>query len=132
MLTFKNVLKSLRYMFEIYIFLFIARERCRRPAPRFHVFLAYDIHTTRTAIANEQVSFILKRVTSNRMPASSIVTEKKSTKHRKLSLIYGRLKLYFDKKSYRQVSKIILVYIYVVFRAIFFLLFKIRRIYFCV
>ena len=56
------------------------------------------------------------------MRASRIVTSKTSAKYRKISLICGRFKLYFDKKSCHQVSKIILVYIYVVFKAVFCLL----------
>ena len=88
--------------------------------------------TTKLAIANEQLSFIMKNVSSNRMRASRIVTAKNidKTRDRKFSYIYQHLKLYFDKKSYRQVSKIILLYVHVVFMASFFLLFKILRIYF--
>ena len=54
---------------------------------------------------------------NDKMIGSRIVTDKKSSKYRKISFIYGLVKLYFDKKSCRQVSKIILVYICVVFKA---------------
>ncbi len=74
------------------------------------------------ARANEQPSFMFKNLSSSRMRASRIVTSKTSAKYRKISFICGLFKLYFDKKSCQQVSKIILVYIYVVFKAVFCLL----------
>ena len=55
------------------------------------------------------------------MRASRIVTYEKSAKYCKVSFNYGVFKPYFDKKSCKQVSKIILVYICVVFKAGFFL-----------
>ena len=81
-----------------------------------------SLHTTEIARANEQPSFAFKNLSSSRMRASRIVTSKTSAKYRKISFICGLFKLYFDKKSCQQVSKIILVYIYVVFKAVFCLL----------
>ena len=49
------------------------------------------------------------------LKASSVVTEKKSAKYRKILFIYGLFKLYFEKKSCRQVSIIIFFYIFVRF-----------------
>ncbi len=74
------------------------------------------------ARANEQPSFTFKNLSSSRMRASRIVTSKTSAKYRKISFICGLFKLYIDQKSCQQVSKIILVYIYVVFKAVFCLL----------
>ena len=51
-----------------------------------------------------------------------MVTYKTSAKYCKVSFIHRVFKPYFDKQSCKQVSKIILVYIYVVFKACFFLL----------
>ena len=76
---------------------------------------------TKIKRANEKRSFIFKSLTSNRMRASRLVTYEKSAKYCKVSFIYGVLKSYFDNKSCKQVSKIILVYICVVFKAGFFL-----------
>ena len=61
-------------------------------------------------------------MTSKRIRASRIATYEKSTKYCKVSFIYEVFKPYFDKKSCKQVSKIILVYVCVVFKAGFFLL----------
>ena len=72
--------------------------------------------------ANEKRSFVLKNLTSNRIRASRIATYEKSAKYCKVSFIYAVLKPYFDKKSCKQVSKTILVYVCVVFKAGFFLL----------
>ena len=72
--------------------------------------------------ANEKRSFVLKNSTSKRIRASRIATYEKSTKYCKVSFIYEVFKPYFFKKSCKQVSKIILVYVCVVFKAGFFLL----------
>ena len=72
--------------------------------------------------ANEKRSFVLKNSTSKRIRASRIATYEKSTKYCKVSFIYEVFKPYFFKKSCKQVSKIILVYVCVVFKAAFFLL----------
>ena len=81
-----------------------------------------SLHTTEIARTNEQPRFIFKNLSSSRMRASRIATSKTSAKYRKISFICGLFKLYFDKKRCQQVSKIILVYIYVVFKAVFCLL----------
>ena len=81
--------------------------------------------------ANEKRSFVLKNLTSKRIRASRIATYEKSTKYCKVSFIYEVFKPYFDKKSCKQVSKIILVYVCVVFKAAWFLsTFNKRRVYF--
>ena len=72
----------------------------------------------RSMAANEKRSFVLKNLTSNRIRASRIATYEKSAKYCKVSFIYGVFKPYFDKKSCKQVSKIILVYVCVVFKAV--------------
>ena len=92
----------------------------------------HNFSHTRT---NEKRSFVLKNLTSNRIRASHIATYEKSAKYCKVSFIYGVFKPYFDKKScMKQVSKIILVYVCVVFKPGFFLLLTnygfISRVYF--
>ena len=72
--------------------------------------------------ANGKRSFVLNNLTSNKIRASRIATYEKSTKYCKVSFIYEVFKPYFFKKSCKQVSKIILVYVCVVFEAGFFLL----------
>ena len=85
------------------------------------------------ARANEQPSFTFKNLSSSRMRASRIATRKTSAKYWKISFICGLFKLYFDKKCCQQVSKIIFVYIYVVFKAVFcLLLINYRFIFVCV
>ena len=78
--------------------------------------------TTKIMTANEKRSFVLKNLTSNRIKASRIATYEKPAKYCKVSFIYGVFKPYFVKKSCKQISKIILVYVCVVFKAGFFLL----------
>ena len=77
---------------------------------------------TKIMTANEKRSFVLKNSTSKRIRASRIATYEKSTKYCKVSFIYEVFKPYSFKKSCKQVSKIILVYVCVVFEAGFFLL----------
>ena len=72
--------------------------------------------------ANEKRSFVLNNLTSNKTRASRIATYEIPAKYCKVSFIYRVFKPYFDKKSSKQVSKIILVYVCVVFKAGFFLL----------
>ena len=61
--------------------------------------------------ANEKRSFVLKNLASNKIRASRIATYKKSEKYCKISFIYEVFKPYFDKKSCKQVSKIMLEYL---------------------
>lgn len=70
------------------------------------------------SIANEQLALYLKTMTNFKSIASRIETRKSTAKHRKCFHIYEYLKEYLGKKSHLEVSKVIRVYIHIVFTAI--------------